>query len=132
MKERSFDEMIAYFNRRVADMDISQDYKMELLGMVTALGYKHETSVPKWIPCSERLPEEDGDYWVTVDPRYVPPQYKSTDIILWSNGKWMMADYFVLDGEGRKMPEYKTVEVDIPIIAWMPIEPWRGEEHDMG
>lgn len=86
---------------------------------------------PQWIPCSERLPEEDGDYWVTVDPRYVPPQYKSTDIILWSNGKWMMADYFVIDGEGRKMPEYKAVEVDIPIIAWMPLpEPWRGEEHE--
>ena len=42
MKKRSFDEMIAYFNRRVADMDISQDCKMELLGMVTALEYKHE------------------------------------------------------------------------------------------
>ena len=126
MRERSFDEMIAYFNRRVADMDISQDCKMELLGMIAAIGYKHETSVPQWIPCSERLPEEDGDYWITVDPRYVPPQYKSTDIILWSNGKWMMADYFVIDGEGRKMPEYKAVEVDIPIIAWMPLpEPYR-------
>ena len=58
MKERSFDEMIAYFNCRVADMDISQDCKMELLGMVTALGYKHEKSAQRWIPCSERLPEE--------------------------------------------------------------------------
>lgn len=57
MKERSFDEMIAYFNRRVAEMDISQDCKMELLGMVTALGYKHEKSVPQWIPCSECM------YW---------------------------------------------------------------------
>ena len=27
----------------------------------------------KWIPCSERLPEKDGDYYVTVDPLYVPP-----------------------------------------------------------
>jgi hypothetical protein len=46
MKERSFDEMIAYFNRRVSEMDIAQDYKMELLGMVTALGYKHEKMKP--------------------------------------------------------------------------------------
>ena len=54
MKERSFDEMIAYFNRRVSEMDIAQDYKMELLGMVTAIGYKHEKTVQprkgKWIP----------------------------------------------------------------------------------
>lgn len=42
MKERSFDEMVAYFNHRVSEMDIAQDYKMELLGMVAALGYKHE------------------------------------------------------------------------------------------
>jgi len=52
MKERSFDEMISYFNCRVADMDISQDYKMELLGMVTALGYKHEKTAQQWITCS--------------------------------------------------------------------------------
>lgn len=58
MKERSFDEMVAYFNRRVSEMDIAQDYKMELLGMVTALGYKHEKTAQQWIPCSERLPEE--------------------------------------------------------------------------
>lgn len=88
-------------------------------------------SEQQWIPCSERLPEEDGDYWVTADPRYVPPQYKSTDIILWSNGKWMMADYFILDGEGRKMPEYNAVEVDIPIIAWMPLpEPYKEKDNE--
>lgn len=58
MKERSFDEMVAYFNRRVSEMDIAQDYKMELLGMVTALGYKHEKTAQQWIPCSERLPSK--------------------------------------------------------------------------
>lgn len=65
MAERSFDEMIAYFNRRVADMDIGRDSKIELLGMVAALGYKHEKSANRWIPCSERLPEKDGKYLVT-------------------------------------------------------------------
>lgn len=65
MKERSFDEMIAYVNRRVSEMDIAQGYKMELLGMVTALGFKHEKSAQRWIPCSERLPE-DGLYLVTT------------------------------------------------------------------
>ena len=130
MRQRTLDEMVSYFNQQVSEMDIDQSYKMQLLGMISAIAYGVQK--PQWIPCSERLPEEDGDYWVTVDPRYVPPQYKSTDIILWSNGKWMMADYFVIDGEGRKMPEYKAVEVDIPIIAWMPLpEPWRGEEHEL-
>ena len=84
-------------------------------------------SRPQWIPCSERLPEEDGDYWVTADPRYVPPGYRSTDVITWRGGKWVMADYFVLDGEGRKMPDFKVVELAVPIIAWMPLpEPYQG------
>lgn len=61
MTERSFDEMIAYFNRRVADMDINQGYKMELLGMVTALGLKHEKSAQRWIPCSDC--ERKCDKW---------------------------------------------------------------------
>ena len=54
MKERSFDEMIAYFNRRVTSMDINKDYKMELLGMVTALGVKHKKSAqPEIIQCKD-------------------------------------------------------------------------------
>ena len=32
-----------------------------------------------------------------------------------------MADYFVLDSEGRKKPDYKVVEMAAPIIAWMPL-----------
>ena len=68
MKERSFDEMVAYFNRRVSEMDIAQDYKMELLGMVTALGYKHEKSTieprkkGKWIPCENETGEGSNTY----------------------------------------------------------------------
>lgn len=62
LKERSFDEMIKYFNNKVADMDISPSYKTELLGMITAIGFKYEKDVkePKtnnWIPCERELPE---------------------------------------------------------------------------
>lgn len=54
MQKRKFDELISYFNRKVADMDIDTNYKMELLGMVTALGYAHEKETEerkkgKWI-----------------------------------------------------------------------------------
>ena len=74
-----------------------------------------------WIPCKKQLPVEEGDYFVTVDPRYVPPGYRSTDVITWRDGKWVMADYFVLDSEGRKKPDFKVVELAVPIIAWMPL-----------
>lgn len=42
MQKRKFDELISYFNRKVAEMSIDTKYKMELLGMVTALGLAHE------------------------------------------------------------------------------------------
>ena len=103
MTERSFGEMIAYFNRRVAGMDINPGYKMELLGMVTALGFKHEKSAPQWIPCSERVPACDES----------------------------LPEYIVTDGDGRLRHcyepgapgEFATVEEGMLIkaVAWMPL-----------
>lgn len=62
MKERSFDEMIAYFNRRVSEMDIAQDCKAELLGMVVALGFKHEKSAqPEGCPYYIKNIHDRGD-----------------------------------------------------------------------
>lgn len=36
------DELISYFNQEVSKMDISQDNKMKLLGMITAIGYENK------------------------------------------------------------------------------------------
>ena len=119
MKERSFDEMIAYFNRRVADMNISQDCKMELLGMVTALGYKHEKTAQQWIPCKIRLPKEndyrgcmeciDGAVWYLTDKGTIGLGYYYN-----STKEWSTTD---------DLKPYGNV------IAWCRIpEPWRGEE----
>ena len=106
MKERSFDEMIAYFNRRVSKMDIAQDYKMELLGMVTALGYKHENTAQQWIPCSERLPERAEHVLVTV---------KNYDILAMSTDLFGIDD-FVTYGD--------------KVTAWMPLpEPYKEDDH---
>ena len=85
--------------------------------------------IGRWIPCKERLPDRDDEYFVTVDPRYIPPGCRSTDKFIWHDGKWVIADYFVMDGDGYKKPEYKIIEVDIPVLAWMPLpEPYREGE----
>ena len=42
MQKRKFDELISHFNRKVSDMDIDQKYKIELLGMISAIGFAHE------------------------------------------------------------------------------------------
>ena len=134
MKERSFDEMIAYFNRRVSEMDIAQDYKMELLGMVTALGYKHEKTAQRWIPCSERLPEDGATVWVTI---------KGHDVIRCEDGetleqaierinkiRWVTQGYWSEEEHGWNDPSYGCPLIVQP-IAWMPIdtpEPYKGEQ----
>lgn len=110
MKERSFDEMIAYVNRRVSEMDIAQGYKMELLGMVTALGFKHEKSAQRWIPCSERLPDLwDEKYLVSLAWGGVGAmEYKSTGF--------------------HNYGSFSPVPIET-VTAWMPLpEPYKGEQ----
>ena len=70
----------------------------------------------RWIPCSERLPEENGQYLITVKYVHVDGY---DDIYAehgeWTNGKW---DMFCFGHCGK-------VE---NIIAWMPLpEPYGGE-----
>lgn len=121
MKERNFDEMIAYFNRRVSEMDIDQDYKIELLGMVTALGYKHEKTAQQWIPVSERLPEDE----------YVLISKKPTKI---SGDKWSVAIAIrTADPRSGKIQwrdsEFGVIQ-DEKVLVWMPLPaPYKeGEE----
>lgn len=45
MQKRKFDELISHFNRKVSDMGIDQKYKMELLGMISAIGFAHENEL---------------------------------------------------------------------------------------
>ena len=70
----------------------------------------------RWIPCSERLPEEDGQYLITVKYVHVDGY---DDIYAehgeWTDGKW---DMFCFGHCGK-------VE---NIIAWMPLpEPYQAE-----
>lgn len=114
MIKRNFDEMIAYFNRTVADMDIDQKYKMILLGIITAIGQEHEWTKPHWIPVTERLPEDEEDVLVT---------YKTTD-------KIHPCQYHA---DGSKNPWYSYIDkcrayMNV-VLAWMPLpEPYKGDK----
>lgn len=120
MKERSFDEMIAYFNRRVSEMDIAQGYKMELLGMVTALGFKHEKSEQHWIPCSERLPDI-GEHHVS-----------EPCIVYCSNGAYGFAELEenIFGSVGWNCERDDDYHEPLgEVLAWMPLpEPYKGEQ----
>lgn len=63
---------------------------------------------PTWIPCSERMPEEDGDYLVSL-------------AFEWGNEIEMG---WLLDGEWVNPNSHVTV-------AWMPLpKPWKGAGDD--
>lgn len=127
MKERSFDEMIAYFNCRVADMDISQDCKMELLGMVTALGYKHEKSAQQWIPCSEQLPEEKDAGILKKLGTEKRSEYVLATVEV--KGERMTVTACTYDGKWDWNMKYAFP--DFKVVAWMPLpEPWKGEDNE--
>ncbi len=73
----------------------------------------------EWIPVSERLPEEDGQYLITV--KYKPEaDYENiyAEHGEWNDGKW---DMFCFGHCG---------EIE-DIIAWMPLpEPYKETEND--
>ena len=92
----------------------------------------------RWIPCSERLPEDTRPVivtWKNTDPKsyyqYIVGKH-FTGTACYKNGKWywyssttedMLAEY------GR----YDSEEFDeaIECIAWMPLpEPYKGGEQD--
>lgn len=47
-------------NEEVTEKDV--DYMINLLKYTRRI-----ISNSRWTPCSERLPEEEGDYWLTVE-----------------------------------------------------------------
>jgi hypothetical protein len=55
---------------------------------------------PRWIPTSERLPEEDGEYYATVYD--TDENYKYMDIAELEDGIWQYKDY-------------------IKVLAWQPL-----------
>ena len=65
---------------------------------------------PRWIPTSERLPDEDGEYYAAVYD--TDENYKYMDIAEFEDGIWQYKDY-------------------VKVLAWMPLpEPYKMESED--
>lgn len=87
----------------------------------------HAPSVNQWIPCSERLPEEDKDVLITYQYQEGEGDrsHSYCDITTYGDG------YF----GGRKCSfkewraPFEYFHSNYEVVAWMPLpEPWKGEE----
>ncbi len=90
------------------------DDHRQLAEWLTELAEKRKAE-PQWIPCSDRLPEEDKEVLLSVDCEGSP--YIGIGSY-WGDGYWMSS----FDDPKRA---YHTHTV----IAWMPLpEPYKGEQ----
>ena len=75
-------------------------YQEQRKGVLTARNIiKDLPSAQQWIPCSERLPEEDGEYLTTTEDGLC-------DVESYGDGEWFYDD----------------------VVAWAPLpKPWKGD-----
>ena len=105
---------------RQAAIDAFEDTtftKNEILRRLSEL--QSAQSEPKWVLCSERLPEIDmsyphhENYLVQYDSGYM-------DVASWSNVNRFWTDHVI-------EPHWNCVQFAV-VIAWMPLpKPWKGE-----
>ena len=99
---------------------------LESIEALMTEGEIYDIDYSPWIPCSERLPEDDGEYlaWVQwefdEEPSYSIIHYDSGAEAF---GEWHeYFDYHTLGSLGSDFKEIKGV------IAWMPLpEPYNAE-----
>ena len=105
----------------IPDITVEMIRKAPLEAIETLLveGEMYDVDMPKWIPCSERLPNKDGRYLVCTDWAQ-----DNIEVIRWADGWNCFRDF---DGN-----VYRKSELDRDtIIAWMPLPmPLEGEGDD--
>lgn len=87
---------------------------------------KSQPPADQWIPCSERLPEEDGSYLCTYGKYHMGVYRFSND--LYSIDDYDFTDYKGVRGFYVYDSEWGYSEADY-ITAWMPLpKPYKGVE----
>ena len=82
-------------------------------GKTSCKQFYQDAPEPHWIPCNERLPEEDGEYLVTV----------KSDYMHYTTRAWFFVKYKIWN------KQYDEGGYEARITAWMPTpEPYREED----
>lgn len=106
-------------------MEISIEHYNKMAERLTELEYKEAER--QWIPCSERLPEEYGEYLITWETSKAPSRFigfaEGEETGVWDDQhdrfvfSWLPEDYII-----ERYPDWR-------VIAWMPLpKPYKGEQ----
>ena len=128
--ERKFEN---YIVRAVQKCDINVD-KDELVRALQydreqyEKGYADGRACVKWIPCKERLPEEDKEVLISYRYKEGEGNPRHVDIDITTYGQMYFGGRKVGEHKHWRAPfEYFTSNYEV--IAWMPLpEPYKGEE----
>jgi hypothetical protein len=95
--------------RKSRTLELLKYYERQYDGIGRAIrAFEQMETVDRWIPCSERMPKEDGNYLISG---------------VWGSGKEAVGDcdFSVNDG-------YFRTAWNFDVLAWMPLpSPWEGE-----
>lgn len=85
-------------------VDVLRDCDKCATEAINIINLLHNALKDKWIPCSERLPDNDGDIIMTTDTRHVVVGFHS-------DGAW-----YYINKEGTLSRSY---DEENAIVAWM-------------
>ena len=112
------DAIDALKKKRIETMEKGQDVNLiwECLDAVAQL-----PSAQQWIPCSERLPEENGRYLVTRGLNACGSLWNRVYIVNYSDLMGLKKEKIWWDGNVGKS-DFERID---DVIAWMPLpQPW--------
>ena len=120
-RETSWKELDGEDDEYRSGCDDGYAYSMKVISELPSAQPEH-----RWIPCSERMPNEYGEYMFTWVTSYMPnkrfigiAEYEVTDEWDAINGRW----------NGRWLfDSYMKVYPNVKVLAWMPLpKPWKGD-----
>lgn len=119
------DDVVVAFGQSLNNMLSRDDGEQIAMSLIKGIP---TIEVPQWIPCSERLPNEDGEYLTTWGVGIMGDGEGVIDVLYY--GIPLMPARDVEDKCFYESTEYADVPYD-DVIAWMPLpKPYEETDHE--